>query len=1003
MKSVFLISFLLFLIHPFHSQELWGTAGNVDWTLFKTNKDQTAYDKTYDLARNKSSYPRKGKLLESSNGKLYGLTFGYDSFQSGGSVYEVDPSTGVYRLLQDFIGRSSYSPVGGIIEASNGVLYGLTSSGTNSNSAGGVFSYNIQNDTLIELALLGGNTTIIDPQGDFLEATNGKLYATSFSGGANNRGTIFEYDISSNSVSIVHDFSGTDGSSPKGNLIQVGNSLYGLTNSGGNNQKGVLFEFSLTNLSFNKLIDLDSTISGSFPDGGLMQADNGKLYGLTKFGGANDEGVVFEYDISNNSIRKVVDLSLTGLGGNATGDWMQAQNGNLYAFCGRGGLNNDGALIEYNLLTDSVVKIFDFEESQGENPIGSLMQASDGKIYGTALYGGRSDRGTLFSFDIENGNVFDKIFDFRWYSEGFGFWVSPIQAMDGKLYGVTNSGGESYNGGTLYRVNPYQQPYSTVLDSTLVGYDLEKLFDFDSTIGNRPHGKLYEVKKGLLLGTTSYGGQFNQGVIYSYDYIKKVHTKLYDFDSSVVGAIPSGNIVLADNGKIYGTTETGGANGFGTIYEFDLKDNSIKQIAELPGSYAAYFYSGLMQASNGLLYAVATSSFGNSYGAVVKFDVIQSNLQIVYDFSNTGLTEPTGVLTEASDGYLYGLTGRAGRFGQGSIYRLDAQTDSFTVVHDFTGGLGGRQPDDQLIEVNGELFGVTLSGGGVNSQPGTIFKYDINTDNFTKLLDMRNGNEVTRPNNALVAVDSCHKPFVSSLFLDSSFVCLGDSVDLKLGASSAINDGGNWNLYQNSINGSPFLTSTANSFKFWLDSTTTIYIAASGGCAQKNILDSIVVNVKSVSIDTAVTGRYLTLTAAEDSASYQWYKCDTIFNPIAGATNQSFSPEKNGSYAVVLTKDGCSSQSSCKLVIGVGIDEALLDSKFTVFPNPTTGRFILKVSGHSKRLNTSIRNLQGQLISEQHFSNSSQVELEIPGKAGIYFLGIWDENGEFASLKVVKR
>ena len=1003
MKRLVLIASIFFTLQSLQSQELWGTAGNVEWTLFKTNKNKTSYDKTYDLIRNKSSYPRKGKLLESSNGKLYGLTLGYESYQSGGSIYEVDPATGVYRLLQDFNGRSGYSPIGGLIEASDGLLYGLTSSGMFSNSLGSVFSYDIQKDTLIELVVLGDSTNINGPRGDFFEASNGKLYATSSEGGANSNGTIFEYDMLSKTVSIVHNFNGTDGGNPSGNLIQVGNFLYGLTTYGGANQKGVLFEFNVINSSFNKLVDLDSITSGSYPGGGLLQSANGKLYGLAESGGVYNQGVVFEYDISNSSVRKIVDLNDTTLGSNPTGDWLQASNGQLYAFCSRGGLTNDGTVIQYNLLTDSVFKVFDFKESQGENPVGSLMQASDGNLYGTALYGGRSDRGTLFSFDIGNGNKYDKILDFNWYSNGFGFWASPIQAMDGKLYGITNSGGEFYNGGTLYRVNPYQKPYSTQLDSTLVGYDLEKLFDFDSTIGNRPQGRLCEVKKGLLIGTTSEGGQYNQGVIYSYDYVKKSHTKLYDFDSSVVGAMPSGNIVLADNGKIYGTTETGGANGYGTIYEFDLKDNSIKQIAELPGSYAAYFYHGLMQASSGSLYAIATSSFGNSYGAAIKFDVTQSNLQIVYDFSNTGLTEPTGVLTEASDGYLYGLTGRAGRFGQGSIYRLDAQTDSFTVVHDFTGSLGGREPDDQLIEINGKLFGVTLRGGGVNSQPGTLFEYEINTGTFTKLLDMRNGNEVTRPNNALVAIDSCQKPFVSNLFIDNSFVCLGDSVDLKLGASSAINEAGTWILYKDSINSPPFVSSTANSFKFWLDSTATIYITASGGCTQGDVLDSIFLSVKSVPIDTGVTGRLRTLRAREDSATYQWYSCDSVLHPIDGAISQSFSPEKDGSYAVLLTKNGCSLLSSCKIVIGVGMEEVQLASEIKVFPNPTKGSFLLKVSDNSKMLYTSIHNLQGQLISEQQFANSSEVELEIPGEPGIYFLGIWNELGEFTSLKVLKQ
>ncbi|MBL0340590.1 MAG: T9SS type A sorting domain-containing protein [Bacteroidetes bacterium] len=96
--------------------------------------------------------------------------------------------------------------------------------------------------------------------------------------------------------------------SPYGNLIQLSNGkLYGMTRWGGSHNSGVIFNFDPSNNSYNKLYDFDS-INGAIPYGSLFNASDGKLYGMSRLGGVNNFGVVFSFDPSNNNYIKLHDF-----------------------------------------------------------------------------------------------------------------------------------------------------------------------------------------------------------------------------------------------------------------------------------------------------------------------------------------------------------------------------------------------------------------------------------------------------------------------------------------------------------------------------------------------------------------------------------------------------------------------------------------------------------------------------------------------------------------------
>jgi len=293
--------------------------------------------------------------------------------------------------------------------ASNGNMYGMTSTGGSEN-IGVLFEYNPATFTFtkkVDFVSTLGNA----PLGRLVEASTDKLYGMTSRSGATNTGpgVIFEYDISSDTFTVKINFANVTGGRPLGSLILASNSkLYGLTEEGGNSGLGTLFEYDpSTNTYTNKIEFENANNKGSRPNGSLVQASNGKLYGMTLVGGVNQKGVIFEYDISSGTLTKLFDFG-SGNGTNPEGDLIQAKNGKLYGMTKLGGANDLGVLFEYDITTNTFTKKFDFDgANHGSEPRGSLLQASNDKFYGTTMLGGLNGLGTLFEYDLST-NILTK-------------------------------------------------------------------------------------------------------------------------------------------------------------------------------------------------------------------------------------------------------------------------------------------------------------------------------------------------------------------------------------------------------------------------------------------------------------------------------------------------------------------------------------------------------------------------------------------------------------------
>jgi uncharacterized repeat protein (TIGR03803 family) len=347
---------------------------------------------------------------------------------------------------------------------------------------------------------------------------------------------------------------GHDGNNPIAGLVQANDgNLYGITPDGGTNGYGTIFRIT-TSGALTPLYSFTDGHDGADPRSGLVQASDGNLYGTTEDGGTNDEGVVFR--ITTNGV-------LTP----------------LYSFTG----GHDGA-----------------------DPRGGLVQASDGNLYGTTADGGTNFDGTVFR--ITTNGVFTPLYSFTGGRDGTFPEATLVQANDGKLYGTTYQGGISNN----------VAGYGAVFRVTTNGV-VTPLYSFTNGVdGADPVAGLVQASDGNLYGTTMIGGTNNYGGIFRIT-TNGLFTPLYSFTDGHDGAYPEAALVQANDGNLYGTAYEGGTNGYGTIIRITTSGSFTSPYSFADGHDGANPFAGLVQASNGNLYGTALGGGTNADGTVFEF------------------------------------------------------------------------------------------------------------------------------------------------------------------------------------------------------------------------------------------------------------------------------------------------------------------------------------------------------------------------------------------------
>jgi uncharacterized repeat protein (TIGR03803 family) len=354
-----------------------------------------------------------------------------------------------FITLRSFDKTDGANPYAGLVQATDGNLYGTTYAG-GANYAGTVFKIT-PSGTLTTLYSFCSRINCTDgyqPTAALVQADNGNFYGTTYYGGANRRGTVFKITLGG-TLTTLHSFDGTDGANPYAGLVQAtdGN-FYGTTYEGGANAFGIVFKItpSGTLTTLYSFCSQSDCTDGLNPYAGLVQAANGNLYGTTASGGASHDKTVFEITPSG-TLTTLHSFDGTDGAGPVAG-LVQATNGNLYGTTEVGGANPFLGTVFKITPSGNLTTLHNFDGTDGEAPEAALVQATDGNFYGTTYLGG-AGFGTIFK--ITPGGTLTTLHSFD-YQDGEAPEAALVQAINGSFYGTTKLGGTN-DYGTVFTLS----------------------------------------------------------------------------------------------------------------------------------------------------------------------------------------------------------------------------------------------------------------------------------------------------------------------------------------------------------------------------------------------------------------------------------------------------------------------------------------------------------------------------------------------------------------------
>lgn len=376
----------------------------------------------YDFKGGSDGASPQGTMIAGSSGALYGTTtYGGITgctFDAGcGTVFKLTPNGRTYTntVLYAFKGNSDGDgPASGVIADASGALYGTTEYGGTSGD-GIVFKLTPAGSSYTETILHtftgpDGNA----PIGGLAMDASGDLFGTTLVGGSSGGsqcqtgegcGVIFELKRSGSDYNeqTIHEFTGgRDGATPGSPPIFVGRNLYGTSSTGGGNPRcggapintgcGTIYELTARGSGYHfrvvyRFTGTPNDSANAFA--GLTLGRHHTLFGIGQYGGANNEGAAF---VLNRSGRRYSEKLLHSFGGSGDGSYPLAAltfaNGLLYGAAQYGGASNDGALFKLKPSGAETV-LYSFANGvSGAYPLGGTVVGANGKLYGTASYGG---------------------------------------------------------------------------------------------------------------------------------------------------------------------------------------------------------------------------------------------------------------------------------------------------------------------------------------------------------------------------------------------------------------------------------------------------------------------------------------------------------------------------------------------------------------------------------------------------------------------------------------
>ncbi len=725
---------LVFLINTsFFAQnvELWGTTalgGSTNTgTVFRYSvQDDTLISIPLEMPQ--ASTPNLQGFIEASNGKLYALTntFGYDdninSNTTGGAIIEFDPSTNNYQHVYLFKNEmDGFEPNYKLMQASNGKLYGMTTTG-GAYSQGVIFQFEISNYSYTKLYDFQGSFGS-NPVGALIEGTNDILYGTTQSGGTYQKGVLFRFELLDLNYTKVFDFNDSLGNYPSNTLIKVDNStLIGTTNAGGNDDFGVIYKYDFMVDQYEKVYDFDLQFGMLPPKASIAFDGFNKIYGASW----SNPSRIFCFNLSNETMSIVHEFNTVSQGNQPDGG-LVFHNGDLYGLCVFGGSNSTGTLYKYSIATDLLTVITHFSQSTSFYYMNSTVPfiASNNLLYGLGTFGGLRNKGGIFKVDLTTSQI-TNLHDFNYGVNGAIPKSTLFQASNGRVFGSAFYGG--LNGeGVVFEVDRFTNEIDTLHNATPLtsnGYTDIMMEYQENLLGTGSNGSIYNfnlntneysevctisgttASGGLtkiedkVYGVTYSGGANGLGTIYRHQLGTNVSTTDFSFDGMLTGASPVGHLIATDDFYLYGLAESGGINGSGVLYKYEPFLNEFTKLVDFDNVNGASPTGSLVLHSSGKMYGLTKYGGNSDLGVLFSYDVTSQGYEKLYDFDSINGSFPRGSLMIASDGQLYGLTSEGGAHNDGILFSFNPISNQLTKLVNFESMVSGSNPYGALTEID---------------------------------------------------------------------------------------------------------------------------------------------------------------------------------------------------------------------------------------------------------------------------------------------------------------
>lgn len=938
--------------------------------IIRLEPDGSGLTMLYEYKQSTGSWPF-GNLMQAKNGDLYGMTQSGGAY-NGGTVFKIRPDGNGYTVLYNFNSESGTGPLGGLLQASDGKLYGVTQN-EGFFGAGSIFSMNDDGSDFAIVFYFNNNAPINSgyySRGSLIQGADGFLYGSLFQGGAGGKGTIFKIHTDGTGFKVIFNFSGnivTGGNPASTLLLGTDGKIYGMTQTGGLNNLGIIFSIAIDGSNFIKLLDFDGPVKGASPAGQLTEGTNGIIYGMTNRGGLNDLGTIFAINKNGTGFHKMADLK-SDAASPVFGPLTESTPGVFFGMTYKGGSINGGAIFSINSSSDELKVVKDFTQDEVRPSI--LVSDSRGDYhFGIATEGGISGNGAIYR--INTSGTYERIFN---VPSGTNI-VRLFYISTGHLWILANENGVGY----IFKIKSD-------------GSDYQRVISFDNSISKGRDGQwLIEATDGFIYGVAR-GGTNGSSLVFKIKSDGSEFAKVLDMPAGIETS--SCAFIQASDGNFYGCTVYRSH-----LYKF-TPSGTFTNVFTFP-SEAGEVPMKIIEMNGGALGIITRDHGSGGYGSIFTVEKDGSSYAKIYNPKPTDGIVPMDML-QTFDGWIFVVTNDDEINSSGTIYKIKGDGSSFKKIRQFSKEEGSKPVSLVFKKASQSFTFEPLPVKKVSDLPfdpivvsSSGAPIDFSSSN-TNVAIIENGK--VKPVGSGVTIIRASLPantnFFEASYIDRELVVTKNEQYIEFINPGTKQIGGEQFSLEAIASSGLGISYSTQSDKISLEGAVVtvmkagqVTIKASQDGNEKFAAASAFVTfcinppLPIINFDNATKLR------SSNREGNQWYLNGEA---IPDATAETLLVSESGSYTVKTTIDECSSDFSFPQILTVTAVEKPSDNEVKISPNPVTRKCTVKVdASFSGNVYVSLLNATGRVLETHEMTSKREVNFDLSETAsGLYIVKV---------------